>query len=258
MLGGYSDADREMAAKLEGMFAENGWNRLRLTHPSDDSLCVDVTPCVYDQPASGITGAKDVEFFLMDSPNLVLTGSNDILGVAKTFNNLPQLVKQDADEKAKFQSFYDEHVAGHTEAQMKLASDVSHAAYDGWYDALSASRHSVSLSDYFDAHVSDIAVSKRLPEGVVKDAFALSENLSFCSDWSKDLYGHRIRDYGVVLEERDDKLFGGLHASEYEAAFLKEHPECGGTGKKSGRALPVGGAFDDEPAQTSDDFVFED
>lgn len=250
----YSVADHNMADNLEKLFEANGWNELKMVHPSDSSLSVTITPCFYDYSKVEIGGLKNVDYFLMDSSSVVLNGSENLLDVAKTFNDLPQIVKEDAVEKNKLREFYDNNIFGHTQAQLDLSSAVSSVAYDAWSDSMKNGDHS-GFSDYVDNHISDIALSMRLPTAVAKDAFAFSENLSLYSDWSKDLYGHRLRDYGVVFEEKNDKLFGGLRASEYESAFLKEHPEF--ENKKNNRLLPGNGVFDDDSFEDSDDFSFD-
>lgn len=77
-------------------------------------------------------------------------------------------------------------------------------------------------------HISDFADKLQLPEAVVKDALALSNDQTFYSDFYKEMYYRRPRDLGISKFEQRDKLFGGLWENEYATVFAKEKAERAG------------------------------
>ena len=218
----YSQADHDMAAKMEEMFKDNGWKPIDLTHPQDNDLRLYVEPYYYGDGSP--SKASDVEYFSIDCNRTNLYGSENLLEIAKTFNDLPEIVAQEDKSKDDFHKFYEDKIAGYSDREWTLSNRVAHMAYEGWTDSRSEDSK-MSYPDYLNKHMPDIAVRLQLPLEVANDAMMLSENASMYSDWSKDLYGHRFRDRGEVAPGQEGKLFGGLHESEYDAAFAKEHPE---------------------------------
>ena len=209
----YTEADHETALKIEQALKKNKWRETVFPHPTREDLSVLITPCYYGMglPAR----ASDCEYFLMSSPDINLSGDEKILDVAKTVNDLPELIEKSDKSKYELSEFYEKRLAGHTDAQWALSSDVSSRLYKSWYEVAS----NVSFHDHFDKKVPEIAKELCIPEEVAKDAAKLSEDASFYSDWFKDCYGYRPRHLAHAEKAEGDKLFGGIDESMWHSAF---------------------------------------
>ncbi len=222
----YTKADREFAEKLTLMFEDMGWDTISLTHISNLNLRMEISPHYYG--GGKPSNISDIEYFGVEawngSKNLQLYGSEDIVEVAHMYNNLPVFAKEHDDDENSLHKFYNDKVAGYTEEQWQLSHRVSHLVYEGWGKARDNGEN-LNYDDYVNKYMPDIAVKMHLPLEVANDALELSHNASMYSDWSKDVYGRRMRDMGKSEIERSDRYFGGIPVSQYDDAFTKEHPE---------------------------------
>ena len=210
----YSQQDYQIADEMADMFRDNGFEPIYVTSPGNPRLDLSIEPCAYGEKRD----LSDIDYYLANSSAANLYGGEQLVEVAHTFNTLPEIERDAKDSETKLHEFFEEHVAGRTEEQWDLAGRVSWLMHDSWKGS------NTSYSDHFEAVLPEISERLQIPEGVARDAMSLSEAAGTFSDWSKDVYGHRLRDYGEAITEREGKLFGGLYESQYDAAYAKEHP----------------------------------
>lgn len=130
-----------------------------------------------------------------------------------------------ADNLARLNHFYETRIKGHTAKQWEISRKCFDEAYTSW--GQDTESH-LSYTEHVNKHISDFADKLQLPEAVVKDALALSNDQTFYSDFYKEMYYRRPRDLGISKFEQRDKLFGGLWENEYATVFAKEKAERAG------------------------------
>lgn len=166
---------------LINRFNENGWNDLELTLKTGDQILISPCPADYGKKAASV---NDIEYFLIYSDSVHLCGSSNIDDIAKTLNNFSELKAQDISEKEELQTFYDEHIAGHSDKEWKLGNALS---------SMMCNNPNYSYETPLSEVAKDLAEQLNGDAEQFEAALVLVENASTYSDWYKDVYGYRPR-----------------------------------------------------------------
>lgn len=161
----------------------------------------------------------------------------NLRSVAKLMNNFDTVIHDrkgiemavDKMEKgtAELVEFRKEHIDGHTQAQWDLVEKLANARVRDANDPYEWEHY----GDDTDADPKNkewdmsLATEKlELPTSVAQDLVTFQNDIVHYEQLYKDTYGVSAPEsYDVSPIEREDKLFGGLHASEYAEAYSKEH-----------------------------------
>lgn len=160
-------------------FEENGWKELELTLKTGDTVWI--TPCHY---GGGTPSVDNIEYYLMDSDSVYLCGSESLDKVAETLNNFSTLKKEAASEKETLQKYFEDNIAGHSDAEWQLGRELNKILWDNpkysWQTPLK------ELAE-------DLAGELNGDADKFESALKLIDCASTYSDWYKDVYGHRPR-----------------------------------------------------------------
>jgi len=100
------------------------------------------------------------------------------------------------ENKEDFNRFYNEHIKGHTEEELKYGNEIAHCCYDYFKDIPEEKK---TVGYIFDNSYLDFYVERYCREHNVSDvekarkALEFSIDYGYYSDYHKDMYGYRPR-----------------------------------------------------------------
>lgn len=204
--------DLQTAETLKEKLETNGWKPIEVENGGHSMT---IEPCYY---GSGRPKLEQIEFFLEESNEMVLSGDFNLIGVAHTLNNLPEKVAQDAQEKKDFEQFSRDHIYGYTAQQWDLTYKVSRSVDKYWM------QHSdINYEEHAKQALPIVANEFHIPTKVAEAALQLKEHESIFRDWHKDLYGYRPEtDEAYHTSQTERKPFAGIKTADYETEWKKE------------------------------------
>ena len=145
---------------------------------------VTITPCTQ---GPDITKLEDVEYFLVNSPELPWLGGDTIESISEQIANYDKYIEENKNSKSDIRKFYDANLAGHTAKELHDGNEYFEILYDIWHKT----DMSIGLYEMINAYdLSSIAKNNDSVD-YIKAVLKLSNDYGFYSDWYKDLHGHR-------------------------------------------------------------------
>lgn len=144
-----------------------------------------ISPCAQ---TTDINKLEDVEYFLVESPELPWLGGNTIEVISEQIANYDKHLAEKVDEGKELRDFYQKNLSGHTAKELRHGNDYFGIIYDLWRQDTS-----MPLDEFIKGY--DVATIAKNEDTVdyIKTVLAVSMAYSTYSDWHKDVYGHRPR-----------------------------------------------------------------
>lgn len=149
---------------------------IELTMKCGDKILI--TPCAWGNELNTLS---DIEYFLVESERLPYMGQNSLIEVAAELCDYESLIAKQEDEKSRCRKFFEEHIKGHTSEQLNLGNKL----------AINFCQRQPEITR--EEYLEEMADRTGKSYEMLSNAMSFSDDLSFYSDWHKDLYGFRPR-----------------------------------------------------------------
>ena len=151
-----------------------------------------ISPCAQ---TADINKLEDVEYFLVESPELPWLGGDTIEVISEQIANYDKHLAEKVDKGKKLRDFYQKNLSGHTAKELRHGNDYFGKIFEIWQQ--NRKDNEISLDDLINSYDMSTIAENNDTVDYIKTAIAVSMAFSTYSDWHKDVYGHRPRIEGV-------------------------------------------------------------
>lgn len=163
------------------------WHKITI-NMKKSSHDLTISPCAQ---TTDINKLEDVEYFLVESPELPWLGGNTIEIISEQIANYDKYLAENDDEKKQLRDFYKKHLSGHTEKELRDGNSYFGKIYDIWRQ--NSKNSDISLDDLIATYDMSTLTENNDTVDYIKTAIGVSTAFSTYSDWYKDVYGRRPR-----------------------------------------------------------------